>query len=287
MSLLGAPTKVKPVYDAPEGGTPRRAGGGSDHASLSDRALLVPLVAGHTTIESAVESIISQGPVDHTPGVPDLVSLLQETEIVDVLNVRIDGVDVFVVGELVHDSHQHEDLVALTAPVEEALAATEPERHMLTVSDTSAAADHALGMDGRDEHRIFDGAERPNERRRLQVFIQLDDAKNVLSTFVLDGETHVAAELMVILLGQILRVHNSALCADSPVPIGVDEAQAVWITGHEGLHILGHGLGVQLEVLRKHTPPVAVATARLELACRCSWQCLPKRRAPGSRGDSF
>mmetsp|Transcript_9464 Transcript_9464/g.25675 ORF Transcript_9464/g.25675 Transcript_9464/m.25675 type:complete len:252 (+) Transcript_9464:271-1026(+) len=213
-----------------------------------------------------MEGIVRQRPIDHTARVPHLIALLQEAEVVHILHIWVDGVDLLVLRQLVHHAHQHEDLVALTTAVEETLTATEPQGHMLAVPGAATAAHDALSVDGWDEHRILDGAERPDERRGLQILVELDDAQDVLRRLVHDGQAHIAAKLLVGFLGQVLRVHDGALGTDAPIPVRVNEAQGVGVAGHQGLHVLRHGLGVQLEILRQHTPPMAVATAGFKLA---------------------
>merc|ERR1719189_1207815 len=104
----------------------------------------------------------------------------------------------------------------------------------------------------------------------------------MLRALIHDGKSHIPAQLLVGLLGQILWIHDCALRADPPVPIGIDETQAVWIAGHERLDVFWHRLGVQLEILGKHTPPVTIATPRLELARRRSKQSLLEHWTPGN-----
>mmetsp|Transcript_47160 Transcript_47160/g.106035 ORF Transcript_47160/g.106035 Transcript_47160/m.106035 type:complete len:288 (+) Transcript_47160:49-912(+) len=245
----------------PSDRTGRRAG------SLADRPLLIELVAGHAAVDGPVERIVGRGPHDHPSAVPDLVALLQERKVKRVLHVRVDRVDLALrLRQLVHHAHQHEDLVTLTAAVEETLAAPEPEGHVLAVPVAADAANDALRVDGRHKHGVLDGAEGPNEWRRLEVLVELDDSKDVLRLLVDNGEAHVTAQLLVGLLGKVLWVHDGALCADAPVPVGVDEAQVVGVAGHQRLHVLRHRLGVQLKILRQHTPPMAVVTPGLELA---------------------
>merc|ERR1719215_496073 len=127
--------------------------------SLSDGALLVPLVASHTTIDGAVQGIVGEGPIDHAACVPHLVALLQQAEVVHVLDIGVDGVDVLVLWELVHNANQHENLIALAASVQEALAASEPQRDVLAVTSAADAADNALRVDRGHEHWVLDGAE--------------------------------------------------------------------------------------------------------------------------------
>mmetsp|Transcript_44747 Transcript_44747/g.95349 ORF Transcript_44747/g.95349 Transcript_44747/m.95349 type:complete len:215 (+) Transcript_44747:24-668(+) len=191
--------------------------------SLADRPLL--LIPRHATVHRAVESIVAERPIGHAAAVPHLVALLEKLEVEDILDVGVDGVDLLsLLGELVHHAHKHEDLVALTTSVEEALTATEPKGHMLTVPSAATATHHALGVDGRHQHRILDGAEGANEGGGLEVLIKLDDAQDVLCRLVHNREAHIAAKLMVRLLRKVLWVHNGALCTDAPVPIGIDEA---------------------------------------------------------------
>mmetsp|Transcript_109174 Transcript_109174/g.213924 ORF Transcript_109174/g.213924 Transcript_109174/m.213924 type:complete len:256 (-) Transcript_109174:79-846(-) len=222
-----------------------------------------------------MERIVSERPVDHAAAVPDFVALLEEAEVVDILHVGVDGVDVLALRQLVHNAHVHEDLVALATTVQESFAAAEPQGHMLAVASAASASDHTFCVDGRYQHRVLDGAEGPDERRRLQILIELDDAQDVLRLLVDDGEAHVAAELIVGLLREIFGVHDRAFGADAPIPVRVDEAEIVGVARHERLHILRHGLRVQLEVFRQHTPPMAVTPAGLHAARSCSGQHLP------------
>mmetsp|Transcript_3655 Transcript_3655/g.8510 ORF Transcript_3655/g.8510 Transcript_3655/m.8510 type:complete len:291 (-) Transcript_3655:70-942(-) len=255
---------------------------------LADGPLLVEVVARSTAVDSAVEGIVGQRPVEHAARVPDLVALLQEAEVVHVLDVRVQGVDLLVVGQLVHHTDVHEDLIALTAPVEETFAASEPQGNVLAVPSATSAAHHSLRVDGGDQDGVLDGSEGADEGGGLQVLVQLDDTQDVLRSLVHNSETHVTAELLVGLLGEVLRIHDGALGADAPVPVGVDEPQALGVGGHQALDVLGHGLGVQLEVLREHSPPMAVSSAGLHLAS-CSHrrgQGLRNHRSSCSSADS-
>mmetsp|Transcript_109173 Transcript_109173/g.213917 ORF Transcript_109173/g.213917 Transcript_109173/m.213917 type:complete len:256 (-) Transcript_109173:79-846(-) len=222
-----------------------------------------------------MERIVSERPVDHAAAVPDFVALLEEAEVVDILHVGVDGVDVLALRQLVHNAHVHEDLVALATTVQESFAAAEPQGHMLAVASAASASDHTFCVDGRYQHRVLDGAERPDEGRGFEVLIELDDAQDVLRLLIHDSKAHVAAELVVRLFRQVLGVHDGALRTDAPIPIGVDEAQVIGVARHEALHILRHGLRVQLEVFRQHTPPMAVTPAGLHAARSCSGQHLP------------
>mmetsp|Transcript_38488 Transcript_38488/g.114301 ORF Transcript_38488/g.114301 Transcript_38488/m.114301 type:complete len:262 (+) Transcript_38488:316-1101(+) len=225
-----------------------------------------------------MDRVVTQRPVDHAAGVPNLVALLEQAEIKDVLDIRV-GRGGVLIGELVLHAHQHEDLIALTAAVQEALATPEPERHVLGVARAAHATDDALSADGGHQDRVLDGAEGADEGRGLQVLVELDDAQDVLRGLVHSGQAHVAAELLVGLLRQVLRVHDRALSADPPVPVGVHEPQLARLARHQALHVLRHGLRVELEVLGEHAPPVAVAAPGLELAGGGGRQALPELMA--------
>mmetsp|Transcript_75882 Transcript_75882/g.197641 ORF Transcript_75882/g.197641 Transcript_75882/m.197641 type:complete len:290 (+) Transcript_75882:118-987(+) len=252
--------------------------------SLADGTLIVERIAGHATVDGAVERIVGEGPIHHAAGVPDLAAFLQKGKVVDILDVLVDWVDFLVLRELVHNAHKHENLIALTAAVEETLTAAEPQGHVLAVAGPATAADDTLRVDGRDEHRVLDGAEGADEGRGLEVLVQLDDTEDVLSSLVYDRESHVAAKLLVGFLGQVLRVHDGALCTDAPVPVGVNEAQRIRVGRHQGLDVLRHGLRVELEVLGQHTPPMAVAAASVHLeGCGHRRDDAPHVRMPRGR----
>ena len=220
-------------------------------------------------------------PVFHTS-----LPFSSKAKIKDILHIWINGVDLSTLfWQLVQDSDQHEDLVTLSTTVQETLTAAEPKRNMLVVTSSASASHNALRMDGRDKHRILNGSERPDEGWGLQVLIELNYTKDVLSSLVHNCQTHVTAQLLVGFLRQVLWVHNGALCTNPPVPISINEAQVVRIAGHQWFHIFWHWFCVELKVFRQDTPPMAVATPSLQLAC--CWHSLPCfGRHPGGRAQS-
>mmetsp|Transcript_44112 Transcript_44112/g.104383 ORF Transcript_44112/g.104383 Transcript_44112/m.104383 type:complete len:221 (-) Transcript_44112:186-848(-) len=218
-----------------------------------------------------MNGIVSSGPHGHATSVPHLVGLLQELHVKDIVHIRVVGiVDMAIFRDFVYDTHQHKDLIALAATVEEAFLAAEPKRMVLLITIASDAADNALGVNRGHQHGVLNGAEGANEGGRLQVLVELNDSKGMLNVFAHGRETHVAAKLFVVLLRQILWVQDCGFGADTPVPIGIQEAQAVRIHGHQLLHVLWHGLGVELKVFWQHTPPVAVTAPGIKLACHCT-----------------
>mmetsp|Transcript_40952 Transcript_40952/g.76223 ORF Transcript_40952/g.76223 Transcript_40952/m.76223 type:complete len:274 (+) Transcript_40952:3-824(+) len=252
-------------------------------SSLANGPLLVELVARNATIDGSMNRIIACWPQDHATGIPYFVTLLQECSVKDISDIRVSRC-LWILWNLIHHTDQHEDLIAFAAPVQEALAAPEPERHMLLITIASSAAHNTLRSDGGHEHGILNGAERADERRGLEVLVQFDDAKNVPSTRCNHRETHITTELLVALLWEILRIHDGALRTNAPVPVGVDEAEVGGIACHQCLHILWHGFRVQLEILWQDTPPVAVLTPCIQLA-RCCGQRLSDLRALGHCGE--
>merc|ERR1719345_743266 len=108
---------------------------------------------------------------------------------------------------------------------------------MLGVTCATSAAHNTLHADGRDEHRILNGAVWPDEGRGFEVLVELHNAKYVFSFWIDCGQAHVAAELLVALLWEVLGVHDGAHCANAPVPVGINEAQVVRLACHECLDI--------------------------------------------------
>merc|ERR1712176_451799 len=132
--------------------------------SFTDSPLRVQFVAWLSSIDCAIESIITGWPKHHTTTVPYFVALLQKRIIEDIVHV---GIHLWwsIFWNFVDHSHKHEDLIALATSVQEALSATEPRWNVLRIASATSATYYALRADCRNEHRVLDGAEWADERR--------------------------------------------------------------------------------------------------------------------------
>merc|ERR1719352_878781 len=84
--------------------------------SLANCTLLVQLIAGHASVDSAVKSVVAGRPKHHAATVPHLVALLQERIVEDVVDIWVHWVR-SILWHFIQHTDKHEDLIALAAAV--------------------------------------------------------------------------------------------------------------------------------------------------------------------------
>ena len=93
------------------------------------------------------------------------------------VDIQINKVDPCIAKQPIHHESQHEDLLALSTPVQESFLAMELLRHVLSFTSAAATSDDSVIENGGYQSWIFNGAERPREVRRIQVLVQLNQAE--------------------------------------------------------------------------------------------------------------
>ena len=100
------------------------------------------------------------------------------------VDIQINEVDPRIAKQPMHHASQHEDLLALSTPVQESFLAVELLRHVLSVAIATPTSDDSVIENGGYQSWTFNGAERPKEVRRIQVLVQLDQAESVIYPFM-------------------------------------------------------------------------------------------------------
>ena len=96
----------------------------------------------------------------------------------------------------IRHASQHEDLLALSRPVQESFLAVKLLRHVFSFAIAAAVSDGSDIENGGHQSWIFNGAERPREVRRIQVLVQLNQAEGVICQFVHECQLHVATQTL-------------------------------------------------------------------------------------------
>ena len=142
------------------------------------------------------------------------------------LDIRVDGIVHSLFQSHVPHANVHEDLVTLVGAIQGVLAAAKPVRHA-KVATVAQAAHEALRVDRQRPGAVLEGAERAEGQLRLRVLTKHEDAREVLSSHLHEGEAQIAAQLQVGLRDGFLEVHDSAPHSNVRVPVGVNVAKVV------------------------------------------------------------
>ena len=86
-------------------------------------------------------------------------------------------------------------------------------------------------------------------------------------------------ELFVGQIRKILGNNDCGFCKNTPIRTTVETIQLLKILPPQNLHVFGHRVRIQLEVLKQHTPPMQTSFSRVQFTwrCRCEMCCSQRR----------
>ena len=108
------------------------------------------------------------------------------------MDIQIKQVDPRIAMQPIHHASQHEDLLALSTPVQESSLAMELLRHVLSFANAAATSDDSVIENGGYQSWIFIGAERSREVRGIPVLVQVNQAESLRCRYVHECQLHVA-----------------------------------------------------------------------------------------------